>query len=48
MVVRNGYGGAVFDEIPELQTKFDPARSVFRMVIGLITGKEKHIGVNRF
>ena len=48
MVVWDSHGGAVFYEIPELQTKFDPTRSVFRVVIGLIAGKEKHVGVDRF
>ena len=48
MVVRNGDGRTVLDDIPELQTKFNPARSMFSMMVSLITGKEKKVGVDFF
>ena len=48
MVIRDGHCGTVFDEIPKLQPKFNPSGSVFSMMVGLIPGKEEHVGVNRF
>ena len=48
MVIGNGDGGPVFHDFPELEAEFDPSRSVFSMMVGLITGKKEQVGVYLF
>ncbi len=48
MVIRNGDGRSVTDDIAKLQAKLDPARGVLRVTVRLVAGKEQQIWILSF